>query len=279
MRQASADMSANERKLADFIQKNASLLRDYSSQQLAEAVGVSQSSVVKFSQKLGFKGYPALKLAVSEDLARAMPQQGEAPAKAPQHAPSESSGEHLTPFEELAKVKADVLRWIADLNSEESLMNVVRALERANRIQFVAAGSSALIVKDFALKLLIMGKSVVAESDLFMQRANAATLRGGDVLFAISVSGNNTAITEMVEKARENGVTIISLTHYDVNPLSLLAHHTLFTFMEKTPLTVPHVVARVALQHVIDALYLVMSSRDTQGRELLELSQQVSEHF
>lgn len=272
-------MSANERKLADFIQKNASLLRDYSSQQLAEAVGVSQSSVVKFSQKLGFKGYPALKLAVSEDLARAMPQQGEAPAKAPQHTPSESSGEHLTPFEELAKVKADVLRWIADLNSEESLMNVVRALERANRIQFVAAGSSALIVKDFALKLLIMGKSVVAESDLFMQRANAATLRGGDVLFAISVSGNNTAITEMVEKARENGVTIISLTHYDVNPLSLLAHHTLFTFMEKTPLTVPHVVARVALQHVIDALYLVMSSRDTQGRELLELSQQVSEHF
>ncbi|WP_434783319.1 MurR/RpiR family transcriptional regulator [Gimibacter soli] len=272
-------MSANERKLADFIQKNASLLRDYSSQQLAEAVGVSQSSVVKFSQKLGFKGYPALKLAVSEDLARAMPQQGETPAKAPQHTPSESSSEHLTPFEELAKVKADVLRWIADLNSEESLMNVVRALERANRIQFVAAGSSALIVKDFALKLMIMGKSVVAESDLFMQRANAATLRGGDVLFAISVSGNNTAITEMVEKARENGVTIISLTHYDVNPLSLLAHHTLFTFMEKTPLTVPHVVARVALQHVIDALYLVMSSRDTQGRELLELSQQVSEHF
>jgi len=47
-------MSAIERRIADFILDNAHLLRDYSSQQLADALGISQSSVVKFSQKLGF---------------------------------------------------------------------------------------------------------------------------------------------------------------------------------------------------------------------------------
>ena len=46
-------LSASERKLADFILDNSNLLRDYSSQQLADAVGISQSSVVKFCQKLG----------------------------------------------------------------------------------------------------------------------------------------------------------------------------------------------------------------------------------
>ncbi len=54
-------MSAIERRIADFLLENAHLLRDYSSQQLASALGISQSSVVKFSQKLGFKGYPDLK--------------------------------------------------------------------------------------------------------------------------------------------------------------------------------------------------------------------------
>ena len=54
-------MSAIERRIADYILDNAHLLRDYSSQQLADALGISQSSVVKFSQKLGFKGYPDLK--------------------------------------------------------------------------------------------------------------------------------------------------------------------------------------------------------------------------
>ncbi|HXS03050.1 MAG TPA: transcriptional regulator, partial [Rhodanobacter sp.] len=44
-------MSAVERRVGDFILENAQLLRDYSSQQLANALGISQSSVVKFTQK------------------------------------------------------------------------------------------------------------------------------------------------------------------------------------------------------------------------------------
>ena len=63
-------MSAIERRIADFILENAHLLRDYSSQQLADALGISQSSVVKFSQKLGFKGYPDLKYSIGEAVAR-----------------------------------------------------------------------------------------------------------------------------------------------------------------------------------------------------------------
>src|SRR3546814_12499911 len=64
-------MSAIERRIADFVLENAQLLRDYSSQQLANAVGFSQSSVVKFCQKLGFTGYPDLTLSISEALVRA----------------------------------------------------------------------------------------------------------------------------------------------------------------------------------------------------------------
>ena len=63
-------MSAIERRIADFLLENAHLLRDYSSQQLADALQISQSSVVKFSQKLGFKGYPDLKFSVGEAVAR-----------------------------------------------------------------------------------------------------------------------------------------------------------------------------------------------------------------
>src|SRR5688500_4261812 len=63
-------MSAIERRIADFLLENAHLLRDYSSQQVADALKISQSSVVKFSQKLGFKGYPDLKFSVGEAIAR-----------------------------------------------------------------------------------------------------------------------------------------------------------------------------------------------------------------
>ena len=71
-------MSAIERRIADYILENAHLLRDYSSQQLANALKISQSSVVKFSQKLGFKGYPDLKYSVGESIARGEPPTAEA---------------------------------------------------------------------------------------------------------------------------------------------------------------------------------------------------------
>ena len=194
IRRAVSGMSANERKLAEFILNNAPLLRDYSSQQLAEAVGVSQSSVVKFSQKLGYRGYPALKLAVSEELARGSAQVDI--SQIPSPAPHDGSG---TIFEELAQTKTDVLKSIAEMNSEKALLEVVRTIEQANRIQFVAAGGYSLVVKDFALKMMIMGKSVVAESDPFVQRANLASMRRGDVLFALSVSGQNGHVNELAE--------------------------------------------------------------------------------
>ncbi|MEL7306618.1 MAG: hypothetical protein AAGK05_01385 [Pseudomonadota bacterium] len=46
-------LSSSEAKLADFTLNSANAIRNLSSVELAKVVGVSQSSVVKFSQKLG----------------------------------------------------------------------------------------------------------------------------------------------------------------------------------------------------------------------------------
>ena len=61
-------LSSSEAKLADFTLNSANAIRNLSSVELAKVVGVSQSSVVKFSQKLGYKGFPAFKLAVIDAL-------------------------------------------------------------------------------------------------------------------------------------------------------------------------------------------------------------------
>ncbi|UMX51768.1 hypothetical protein MJ389_20480 [Escherichia coli] len=61
--------NCSDKKLADYLLLQPDTARHLSSQQLANEAGVSQSSVVKFAQKLGYKGFPALKLALSEALA------------------------------------------------------------------------------------------------------------------------------------------------------------------------------------------------------------------
>jgi len=267
-------LSVNERKLADFILENAPLLRDYSSQQLAEVAGVSQSSVVKFSQKLGYKGYPRLKLAISEDIARNSMQRKNLKAFSAKPIREQSI------FVDLARLKGEIISEVAELNNSETLLSVVRTIEEANRIQFVAAGDNLLVVKDFALKLMIMGKSVFAESDMFMQRANLASIKRGDTLVALSLSGQNQQVIEIAQTAKEVGALVISLTKYDVNPLSLLADLNLFSlvgYADTADVNVaPHIVERVALQHVIDTLYISLISRNSQMQEILTLNNNVN---
>src|SRR5471032_3338508 len=62
IRQIYPALAQNDRKLADFLLEQPEQARHLSSQKLAELVGVSQSGLVKFAQKLGYKGFPALKL-------------------------------------------------------------------------------------------------------------------------------------------------------------------------------------------------------------------------
>ena len=61
-------LSASEAKIASFVLKSSNAIRDLSSQELSSVIGISQSSVIKFTQKLGYKGYPAFKLAIIDAL-------------------------------------------------------------------------------------------------------------------------------------------------------------------------------------------------------------------
>ncbi len=58
IRQRYPDLAQSDKKLADYLLAQPDTARHLSSQQLAFEAGVSQSSVVKFAQKMGFKGFP-----------------------------------------------------------------------------------------------------------------------------------------------------------------------------------------------------------------------------
>lgn len=60
IRQRYAGFAQSDKKLADYLLSQPDRARHLSSQQLAGEAGVSQSSVVKFAQKIGYKGFPAL---------------------------------------------------------------------------------------------------------------------------------------------------------------------------------------------------------------------------
>lgn len=255
IRAARNGMSANEKKLADFVLENASLIRDYSSQQIAGAVGVSQSSVVKFSQKLGYKGFTDLKLAVHESVLV----QGNSLALIR----GDSDGDEAEPSEGdwLSALKRDALDSAVALNSNDKLLDAVARIEAANRVQVVGTGAANLVAKDLSYKLIALGKPVIAESDQDVQMSGVALLERKDCVIVLSAKGQSQHLLTLAKLARKSGATIISVTNQWVNPLSAIADIRLFSVTSDGRPDINQLIESASQQHLVDLIYVALLQR------------------
>ena len=266
MRAVREELSSNEKKIADFILANSALIRDYSSQNLAASVGVSQSSIIKFSQKLNYRGFTDLKLAIHEAVVKS--DNGELSDINGQ------GGDDISDSipEQLYSVKTEALLTTMELNDEKRILSAVEVLENSQRIQIIALGAGSLVARNFASMLIQIGKSVIAEVDTYMQLSSIATLGRGDAVFIISFSGQAAKMIHMTQQAKKAGVTIISLTSYSANPIRSLSDVQLFSVNREGRFEVPQIISNASQQHVVDVLFSMMLKRDSKAKELLALS-------
>ena len=194
-------LSHSETKLADFILNSPNTIRELSSQELANVAGVSQSSVVKFTQKLDYKGYPTFKLAVIDALNI-------------EALSSEQNNEHIhgkiTLNDSLGQLaakllssKISVLNETRNLNEEASIEQAVSLIKSAKRILICGLGGSALVGYDFSYKLQKIGLSAIANADSHAQLVLATTYSKGDLVFAISESGHTHEIIQICRQAKK----------------------------------------------------------------------------
>ena len=257
-------LSASERKLADFILDNSNLLRDYSSQQLADAVGISQSSVVKFCQKLGYKGYPDLKLAITEAVVTATTLQRDAPENN-----AELSG--LAQLaEQLQQSLWQGLRGLLTINPESRLQQAAKLLQQARQILLAGSAHSAVVAADMQSRLLELGKLALFHSDPAVSLQLARTLPEGSIVLLISDSGENADLLRLEKYAKRRQLQIISLTRFQTSAQSAVADVTLFTLDTETDEHLARLVTQQAQQHLCHLLYLLLCQSPSYRQHITE---------
>jgi DNA-binding MurR/RpiR family transcriptional regulator len=178
MRVERAQLSAIERRIADYILDNAPLIRDYSSQQLADTLKVSQSSVVKFAQRLGYKGYPDLKLSIAEALALATAGSGDVAAPAPPPADADTAR-----AEALWRLKAAAEQETRAANLPEAVALAARFLADSDTL-FVAGGDGD-VRRGFAVRMTRLGLRCLDIGDWAALAAHVAHARTRDTLLLL----------------------------------------------------------------------------------------------
>jgi DNA-binding MurR/RpiR family transcriptional regulator len=261
-------MTQADRQIAQYIIDHPDLMVNLSSAALAEATGRSQSSVVKFSQKLGYAGYQQLKLAVNK--AKAI--EWHAPGGVI-HGTIEASDSYMTILQKLTGSKLLSMRETSAANSEHTIDLALEALADARRIQLAGVGASSLVARDFSYKLLKLGRSVLLDSDTHIQISNASALTSADVLIALSHSGRSVETLRIAELAKARGATIISVTGLQPNPLLDLAHIHLFTVGDEERVRSSAITSRDAQLMLTDMLFILLLRRQSDAHDYIHRSE------
>jgi DNA-binding MurR/RpiR family transcriptional regulator len=256
-------MSAIERRIADFILENAHLLRDYSSQQLANSLGVSQSSVVKFSQKLGFKGYPDLKVSVSEAVARESGN-GELRAVVPSR-----SGPQTSLAEDLWRAKTLAEEETRLINTPDKIAEIARAIDAAGKVFVIGLGEDGLAAHAFAVKLTLLGIPVICHADPVLMSSALAIAAKDDVLVLFSEHGRQPALCQTGRQFHARRGRILSVTRHSANPVRSQADLSLLVCAHDDRPHVQPLLHQAVLQQLLDLVFLVLCEKGSDRLEHL----------
>lgn len=258
-------MSAIERRIADFLLENAHLLRDYSSQQLANALGISQSSVVKFSQKLGFKGYPDLKYSIVQAVARGDDGGDETPAATPAVAHP-----HSALADALWQLKAQAEAATRLINSPEQIDAVARLIRQAGKVYIIGLGEDGIPARAFATRMSMLGILTVHYVDAALMQAGVSTTAVDDVLLVFSEHGRQPALCQISRRFRERGGHVVTVTRHTPNPLRAHAELALLVSAHDERRHIEPLLYQSALQHLLDLIFVLLCESSDERRGQLD---------
>lgn len=243
-------LKPSEKKVAEYILENITEIIHYSITRLAKKAGVSEATIVKFCQRIGYSGYQELKIMLAGSVER-------------EKSPEKYIYGEIQPGDNLNTIINKIFQiYDQSLNNTRKLMEITNLSEcigmilKANKIFFFGYGASGIVTNDAELKFKRIKFDAESVSDIHGQKTTAALLTERDLVIAISNSGQTKELVEALEIVRENGAKIIVITSNMGSPVTDFADKVLLTSSKETPFRGSALASRIAQLTIIDVLFL-----------------------
>ena len=249
IQQRLTDLSRSERLVGAWIVANMAEAIDASIQEVAEAAGVSQPTVIRFCRSMDTSGFRDLRKHLI----------------AAQHRPDSYSHNDVEVTDgadsAAAKVVESSIRALVDLRAFVGAMpfnEAVRAMRSARQFVFAGLGASGHVIQDARHKFFRLGIPCGTALDAQTIRQHAAIAQADEVFIAVSHTGNWPDLVESMAVARGRGATVIAFT----DPQSALADVATLVFgshpTEDTSVFTP-MTSRLTQLTLLDALQVALA--------------------
>ena len=252
----SVKQTAKEKELSDFILKHSQEFIHMSIAEAAEACDVSEATLVRFSQKLGYKGFQALKIHLAQET-------------------TDHQAFLVNDIKEGDKTHditrkvffsyRETLDMTLDIVQPEMIDIAANYIKNAKRLFFFGAGGSQIVASDAANKFIRFGITAYCYPDANMQKMLAANATDNDVAIAISHSGATNSTIDALSLSKANGAKTIALTNFSRSPILKYSDVSLFTSSKETIYQFETMASRIAELTILDLLLNVIVMSDYKG--------------
>jgi len=245
-------LSKGQKLIAEYILKHYDKAAFMTAAKLGSSVGVSESTVVRFANELGFSGYPKLQKSLQELIKN----------KLTTVQRIELSNDFITQENALKGVlKADMenIRATLEKINHKTFDDVVNSLFKAKKIYIIGLRSSSALAEflAFYLNLILDNVKVVAYgvSDIFEQMLNVSE---EDVVIGIGFPRYATRTIGALAFAKSRNADVVAITDSLLSPLAARADYTLIAQSNMASF----VDSLVAPLSVINALIIAVGLRE-----------------
>jgi DNA-binding MurR/RpiR family transcriptional regulator len=245
-----------DQRIADLTINHPQTVIKLSARELGHQCHVSEASVIRFVQKLGYEGLNDFKDALQHELATSQNPAWSDPSSA------------NTPAETLSRVIAlcsQALQSLRSVLDADELANAADAMSKADVIHFFAAGGSVRVAQHAVFKLMRMGYLAFSDAEFYAQMAQTSVLTHHSVAFGISFTGGTKSVCDAMAVAGDAGAFRICLTNFAGTPLTAHSEIKLITGAPGGVLAANSAQARLAQFVVLDTLFALMPIRSNGG--------------
>lgn len=229
------ELTDNDIYIFDYVMKHYDEISNMSITQLAKKISISKSTILRFTQKIGFSGFSEFKYYLS-DYSRLM--------------------KSVDNTEDSKQVLMKDIETSSNLYQNSNIEEIIEVIYHCNNLFCYGTGwGQKNVINDFKRNLVVCHKIAIEISAATELAIMSTSIKEGDVLLIISLSGNVSNIEKEIMAFKSRGAVIIAITRIGDSLLAKLSDHTIYFSSTGLQFRGKEVVSFTPIHYVVSLLF------------------------
>ncbi|MDO4977281.1 MAG: MurR/RpiR family transcriptional regulator [Eubacteriales bacterium] len=252
--------SEAEQNIVSYLLEHMNQISDMTLEQLAKKAYVSNATIIRMCQKLGFKGYKQFKIQFVKECESAKYLADSVDFSVP-FGGMEDSHAIMNRISNLYKESIDLCLQRID---PDVIADIAKVMVNASRIFIFAEGDTMFTVKGFINKLLKLNIYPILASETFEDVATSCNIRENDCVMFISYSFKSSRFTKFYQLIKNRPIDIITITANEKHMIAKMSKYRLIVADKENNHKIATFYSQFVFDYLLNILYSMIYANDYQ---------------